>query len=132
MKGWRMMNFEREAEVLKSDFSIETHKETFVNYLEVIIKEDGTIIYAVPSHQLCALDLITQATGETREAVGDRCPEEYYYDFNKWLCEESGVIMVYNNGYTGVANEAQIVKLVELAEAGLYYGSIDVDFLERR
>lgn len=36
--------------VLRSPFDIETHKATFVNYLEVCIDEGGTPHYAVPSH----------------------------------------------------------------------------------
>ena len=39
-----------QQEVLRQPFNIETHKETFINYLEVIINEDGSIEYAVPSH----------------------------------------------------------------------------------
>ena len=39
-----------EQEVLHSPFDIKPHKETFINYLEVIINEDGSIEYAVPSH----------------------------------------------------------------------------------
>lgn len=38
-------------EVLHSPFNIETHKKTFVNYLEVVITSDGVIHYAIPSHQ---------------------------------------------------------------------------------
>lgn len=37
--------------MLRSPFDIETHKATFVNYLEVCIDEGGTPHYAVPSHQ---------------------------------------------------------------------------------
>lgn len=32
-------------------FDIQKHKETYKNYLEVIIDEEGSIHYAVPSHQ---------------------------------------------------------------------------------
>ena len=38
-------------EVLHSPFNIETHKKTFINYLEVVITSDGVIHYAIPSHQ---------------------------------------------------------------------------------
>ena len=37
--------------VLHSPFDVKVHKATFVNYLEVVILEDGTVEYAVPSHQ---------------------------------------------------------------------------------
>ena len=36
------------------DFDIEKHKETYTNYLEVLILENGTIVYAIPSHQMKA------------------------------------------------------------------------------
>ena len=32
-------------------FDLEQHKQTYVQYLEVVILEDGTVEYAVPSHQ---------------------------------------------------------------------------------
>lgn len=32
-------------------FDLEKHKQTYVQYLEVVILEDGTVEYAVPSHQ---------------------------------------------------------------------------------
>ena len=40
-----------EEYTLYCPFDIEKHKKTFINYLEVVILEDGTIEYAVPSHQ---------------------------------------------------------------------------------
>ena len=36
---------------LQSEFDAEKHKEKYVNYLEVVIDENGTVMYAVPSHQ---------------------------------------------------------------------------------
>lgn len=42
---------DNEQIVLNGPFDIETHKKTFKNYLEVIILENGRIVYAVPSHQ---------------------------------------------------------------------------------
>ena len=37
-------------EILHSPFDMKTHKENFINYLEVVILENGTIEYAIPSH----------------------------------------------------------------------------------
>lgn len=34
-----------------SGFNPKLHKQTFIHYLEVIIDENGKIMYAVPSHQ---------------------------------------------------------------------------------
>lgn len=39
-----------QQEILQAPFDIETHKKTFIDYLEVIIRPDGTVEYAVPSH----------------------------------------------------------------------------------
>ena len=41
---------ERQQEVLLSPFDINTHKETFISYLEVVISPEGVVEYAVPSH----------------------------------------------------------------------------------
>ena len=39
-----------DQEILHGPFNIETHKKTFIDYLEVIIRPDGIVEYAVPSH----------------------------------------------------------------------------------
>ena len=36
--------------VLHSPFDIKVHKQTFINYLEVVISPEGIVEYAVPSH----------------------------------------------------------------------------------
>lgn len=57
-------------EVLHSPFNIETHKKTFVNYLEVVITQDGVIHYAIPSHQeFCINYAIQQGLFKSREAL---------------------------------------------------------------
>ena len=38
-------------------FDYKTHKENFFYYLEVVILEDGKIVYAVPSHQEKLIEL---------------------------------------------------------------------------
>ena len=39
-----------QQDVLHAPFDLEIHKKTFIDYLEVIIRPDGTVEYAVPSH----------------------------------------------------------------------------------
>lgn len=46
-----MSDYDLQQKILHSPFSITVHKRTFTNYLEVVITSDGTIMYAVPSHQ---------------------------------------------------------------------------------
>lgn len=50
-----------------SDFDMECHKNTFTNYLEVVIGENGKIMYAVPSHQEKLIKLACEKLNVTRE-----------------------------------------------------------------
>ena len=113
--------------VLHSPFNHQIHKETFLYYLEVVIFSDGTVEYAVPSHQLKVVDFIAKRDNITREQVGDMCPPEYYCDYDNWLCKEAGAIMVWNDFYRGVPNDKQILSLIKLMTEGLYLGNIEVD-----
>ena len=61
-------------------FDLEKHKQTYVQYLEVVILEDGTVEYAVPSHQEKLIALACQKKGVSRQELNDLCPREYYYD----------------------------------------------------
>lgn len=36
--------------VLKDPFDPDIHKAIFINYFEAVMTENGTVIYAVPSH----------------------------------------------------------------------------------
>lgn len=111
-----------ELDVLHSAFDIETHKRTFVNYLEAVILEDGTIEYAVPSHQEKLISLCTEILKVTRQELINLCPPIYYGDFTRWLCEKSNSISVWNDFYIGCANEAQRKSLRLLKENGIYKG----------
>lgn len=79
-----------------SDFNIEQHKKKFINYLEVVIDENGKIMYAVPSHQEKLIRLACEKLKVTREELNTMCPEECYFDFVKWLCKVSGACAAWN------------------------------------
>ncbi len=111
-----------EYEILHAPFNVETHKKTFVNYLEVIILPDGTVEYAVPSHQEKLISVCINKDGITRKELGDKCPQEYYCDFTKWLCLYSGCVSVWDNFILGEPNELQSQTLLELKKNGLYHG----------
>ena len=111
--------------VLNSPFDIEIHKAQFKNYLEVVIFEDGTIEYAVPSHQEKLILLGMEKTGLSREEFYNSCPREYWLDVIAWLNKVTGAIAVWDFKFEGWANLIQIEKLEELSEAGLYRGSIE-------
>ena len=107
-------------------FDLEKHKQTYVQYLEVVILEDGTVEYAVPSHQETLIALACQKRGVTRQELNDLCPREYYYDFLTWLCMQANAVAVWNNDccHGPGINRKQIGTLRRLKMAGVYGGTI--------
>lgn len=108
-----------------SPFDLEKHKQTYVNYLEVLIDEDGTIMYAVPSHQLKAVNLACARLHVTRETLDKMCPRKYYGDYMTWLCMVAKVVFVWD-GHCVAVNPTvkQIGALRRLKMAGVYHGRI--------
>lgn len=109
---------------LYSKFDIDLHKKHFVNYLEIIIKEDGTAEYAVPSHQEKLIKEIQIKYNCSRDDVNNMCPKEYYFDFITWLCKKSHCLSVWNDFYYGTPNDKQKQTLLKLKQANLYFGEI--------
>lgn len=97
-------------------FIIERHKDEFINYLEVVISPLGDIEYAVPSHA----EKLLSIAGKRR----DDCPPEYWFSVIDWLTSITGYICVYNDCYSGIANDAQKDTLRRLRRVGLYTGGI--------
>lgn len=65
---------------LHSGFNPKLHKQAFTHYLEVIIDENGKIMYAVLSHQEKMIKLACEKLNVTREQLNEMCPKEYYFD----------------------------------------------------
>lgn len=106
-------------------FDLEKHKKTYVNYLEVLICEDGTIVYAVPSHQEKAIALACSRLHMTREQLEMMCPREYYGDYMTWLCMAARCVAVWNGHCVAVnPTSKQIGALRKLKMAGVYSGTI--------
>lgn len=112
-----------------SPFDIKKHKETYTNYLEVLILEDGTVEYAVPSHQEKALEIASKKLNKTKQEIEDMCPREYYCDYLTWLLGMTGSISVWGTCaeyfivYKTI-NKKQIATLKKLKKHGLYKGNI--------
>lgn len=106
-------------------FDIEKHKQTFINYLEVVILSDGTIEYAVPSHQEKAIRLACKKLNCDRDYFIDVVSKDHIADWYEWLMDTAGVIMVWDRQvhYHNVT-QAQIDSLKNLKNAGLYFGTI--------
>ena len=112
-------------DILHSPFDIDIHKAVFTNYLEVIILEDGTVEYAVPSHQEKLILLGMEKTGLNRDEFYSSCPREYWFDVIAWLSKVTGAIAVWDFKFEGWASTIQIEKLEELRAAGLCRGSTE-------
>lgn len=108
---------------LHSDFNIQLHKETFVNYLEVLILEDGTIVYAVPSHQLKGEEIAAKRLGLSISEFRDACPREAMFDYLPWIASQANCVFVWNSDivYSKI-NRKQFASLKTLKLNGLYKG----------
>lgn len=98
-----------------------------INYLEIIILEDGTVYQAVPSHQMTLLSLAARKFEKTPRQVADQCPEMYYFDYDHWLRSITGSVCVWYEFTKGRMNLTQARILHELKERGMYVGAIYSD-----
>lgn len=102
-------------------FDIEKHKKRYANYLEVIIREDGEIVYAVPSHQQKAAEIACEKLNVTREELESRCPQEYYFDYLNWLLMQSNSVAVWTDFCVVPAfNRKHIAAIRKMKLAGIY------------
>ena len=60
---------------LYSEFDIQKHKDTYINYLEVVILQTGRIEYAVPSHQEKMIRIGMNKRKCSRYEYMHMCPE---------------------------------------------------------
>lgn len=108
-----------------SEFDVEQHKKTYVNYLEVIVGENGKVSYAMPSHQEALIKIACQKLGITRRELNEICSKEYYFDFVTWLCKITGCCSVWNEFVMGYEFTAEQVETLELLKShGVYKGEI--------
>lgn len=108
-----------------SEFDIYKHKQTFINYLEVIIQSDGSVHYAVPSHQEFLINLAIKKLDVNRETLYSMCPKEYMFDVIIWLCSITQCISVWNDHIEYfVVNHDQLSTLRQLKSEGLYRGTV--------
>lgn len=122
------MSIEQDQKVLHSEFNIETHKNTFINYLEVIIDDEGKIMYAVPSHMERLIEVYMERYNVTREEIICKLTYEpsweYGLDMSAWLCEKLHCICVWFECYKGKPNQIQLNKLKTLRLSGVYSGPV--------
>ena len=103
-----------------SEFDIDKHQETFVNYLEVIVRADGTVEYAVPSHQMKLEFIGAEQRGMTRDDFIHTCPKQMWLDYTTWLLGQTGCIAVWSNFVkANTITEEQAEVLDEFRRRGL-------------
>ena len=79
-------------------FDLEKHRasmKTF-NYLEIVILPDGTVEYAVPSHQRKLENICKVMTSEQDFTKRLQDPEAFA-DYMQWLCNYSGCVCVWDS-----------------------------------
>ena len=105
-------------------FDIKRHKDTYINYLEVLILPDGQVHYAIPSHQEKAIAFAMEKLQVSRDELLAMCPREMYFDFITWLLSLTGAVAVWNTGYLGEPNKRQALKLKVFKLNGIYKGPL--------
>ena len=111
-------------ETFSMPFSIERHIHTFVNYCECVIDEDGTILYAIPSHERKLMEIVMNRLNLTREELVDKAEQENgQWDWINWLMRNSKCMCVYTCGYAiptdDFMTDKQKESLQSLINAGL-------------
>ena len=99
-------------EILHSKFDVETHSKKFINYCEVIVLSDGSVEYAIPSHEWKAIEIFKREFKLSDEDFNN-FPEELSIDY---ICKKCHLIMLwYDYAYTPIRiNKDQIKTLDNL------------------
>lgn len=119
-----MIDFNTRRNVMSKPFSIAVHKNTFVDYLEIVLDESGQAYYAVPSHQEWLINYACRKLDVSRETLENMCPPEMYCEYIRWLAKMTGCVAVWDIGYTGSLNHHQKAMLELLKLENLYKGEI--------
>lgn len=82
-------------DILLKPFDINIHADNFVDYLEVVIKPNGLIEYAVPSHSKKLEEIAGIKYGKDKILEMLKDPNAWH-DYMKWLCDITGCISVWN------------------------------------
>lgn len=119
-----MIDWDTQRDVMSKPFNLNTHKRTFVHYLEVILDEEGVAHYAVPSHKDWLINHACEKLGVTQKELLDTMPQEYWCDMLTWLTNITSCVAVWDISYVGRLNYAQKSQLELLQAEGLFSGKI--------
>ena len=126
---WKQPSLEVQQKVLHSPFDIETHKNTFVSYLEVVISPEGEVEYAIPSHSEKLVEIFANQKEldiqEAKQYIIETTANNGFMSTVDFLTGVTGYISVWFNGYVAEdpPTKQQLDKLKELYDAGVYNGA---------
>lgn len=102
-----------------TNFSIEEHAKKHINYLEVIIEDDGTVYYAIPSHQRKLIQLYCDKNNLTEKELYDMIPITVSPEH--WMCYHGKYVAVWYEGIICSVDitDAQIEILSRMIESGI-------------
>jgi len=84
---------------LSCEFDLGKHMSIYKNYLEVVVRADGTVEYAVPSHQEKLIEIGRTQRGMSRQEFIESCPQSMWFDYLTWLIQQTGCVSVWSCGY---------------------------------
>ena len=119
-----MVDYDVQRDVMNKPFNIMIHKNTFVNYLEVVIYELCTVHYGVPSHREWLEQYACNKLKISKVELYKTYSIEYLFDLVEWLTKITGCVAVWDISYTGNLNYKQKSTLQLLKLEGLYKGEI--------
>ena len=129
--SWEAPSHKRMQEVLHSPFDIETHKQTFVSYLEAVISPEGVVEYATPSHTDKLIEILAKQKGikdfdEAKKYVWQTCINNDICVPIEYLTGVTGYISVWFDHYVSSdpPTKQQLTKLQELFKEGVYIGPV--------
>ena len=126
---WKSPSIEEQQRVLHSSFDIETHKQTFVSYLEAVISPEGVVEYAVPSHTEKLIEIFMKQKGfddiiKAKEYVIKTTINNGLCSSIEFLTGVTGYISIWFDHYVASdpPTKQQLDKLKELFDNGVYVG----------
>ena len=126
---WTSPSIEEQQRVLHSPFDIETHKKTFVSYLEAVISPEGVVEYAVPSHTEKLVEIFMKQKGfddiiKAKEYIIKTTINNGMCSTIEFLTGVTGYISIWFDHYVASdpPTKQQLDKLKELFDNGVYMG----------
>ena len=128
-KEWTSPSIEEQQRVLHSPFDIETHKRTFVSYLEAVISPEGVVEYAVPSHTEKLIEIFMKQKGfddiiKAKKYIIETTINNGMCSTIEFLTGVTGYISIWFDHYVASdpPTKQQLDKLKELFDNGVYVG----------